>query len=66
MELTQEQVNRIVEIAEEYQNAMDHAAKRFRLRLQQAGLPMGPAGQLVERERFFRPEKHWRPGRKGH
>lgn len=55
MELTQEQVNQIVEVAELYQIEMETAAKRFRLRLQQAGLPIGPAGRLIERERYYRP-----------
>ena len=57
MELTQEQVDQIVEVAELYQIEMETAAKRFRLRLQQAGLPMSRlAGRLIERERYYRPE----------
>lgn len=52
MELTQEQVNRIVDIADEYQIELDAAAKRFRRRLGEVGLAIGPAGRLVERERF--------------
>ena len=55
MELTQEQVNHIVDIAETYQTELDDASARFRRRLIEAGLPMGPAGRLVERERYFRP-----------
>ena len=54
MELTQEQVNHIVDIAETYQTELDDASARFRRRLIEAGLPMGPAGRLVERERYFR------------
>ena len=56
MELTQEQVNRIVEVAEEYQIELEAAAKRFRRRLGEVGLPLGPAGRLVVQERYYRPE----------
>ena len=55
MELTQEQVNQIVDIADEYQIELDAAAKRFRRRLGEVGLAIGPAGRLVARERFYRP-----------
>ncbi len=55
MELTQEQVNHIVMIAETYQTELEDASRRFRARLIEAGLPMGPAGRLVERERYYRP-----------